>query len=64
MIDDATKLVSTCEAYQRFSHKTKASTQPVHVTNSSVVASAKMGHQYCWKVDSSSRQLYLHSDRS
>jgi hypothetical protein len=24
MIDNAAKLVSTCEAYQRFSHKTKA----------------------------------------
>jgi hypothetical protein len=30
VIDDATKLVSTCEACQKFSHKTKALVQPVH----------------------------------
>jgi hypothetical protein len=28
MIDDATKLVSTCETYQKFSHRSKAPTQP------------------------------------
>jgi hypothetical protein len=32
--------------------------------NSSIVASAKMGHQHCRKVDSSARQLHLHSNRS
>jgi hypothetical protein len=28
MIDDATKLVATCEACQKFSHHSKARTQP------------------------------------
>jgi hypothetical protein len=31
MIDDAAKLVSTCEAYQRFSRKTKVPAQPVQL---------------------------------
>jgi hypothetical protein len=31
MINDATKLVSTCEACQRFSHKTKTPAQPVQL---------------------------------
>jgi hypothetical protein len=31
MIDDATKLVSTCEACQRFSQKTKAPSQSVEL---------------------------------
>jgi hypothetical protein len=35
MIDDAAKLVSTREAYQRFSQKTKAPAQPVQLITSS-----------------------------
>jgi hypothetical protein len=35
MIDEATKLVSTCGACQRFSHKTKAPSQPVRLIASS-----------------------------
>jgi hypothetical protein len=31
MIDDATKLVSTCEAYQKFSHQLKAPAQPLQL---------------------------------
>jgi hypothetical protein len=31
MIDDAAKLISTCEACQRFSHKMKTPTQPVQL---------------------------------
>jgi hypothetical protein len=31
VIDDITKLISTCEAYQKFSCKTKAPTQPVQL---------------------------------
>jgi hypothetical protein len=31
MIDDVAKLVSTCEACQRFSRKTKAPAQPVQL---------------------------------
>jgi hypothetical protein len=32
--------------------------------NSSIVATAKIGHRHCRKVDSSTRQLHLHSNRS
>jgi hypothetical protein len=31
MIDDATKLISTCEACQKISCKTKATSQPVQL---------------------------------
>jgi hypothetical protein len=35
MIDDAAKLVSTCKAYQKFSHRSKAPTQPSQLIASS-----------------------------
>jgi hypothetical protein len=34
------------------------------VVNSTIMASAEMGHRHCRKADSSARQLYLHGNRS
>jgi hypothetical protein len=31
MIDDASKLVSTCEAYQKFPHRSKSPAQPLQL---------------------------------
>jgi hypothetical protein len=45
MINDVAKLVSTCQACQKFSRKTKASAQPVQLI-------APSSHRYHWKVDS------------
>jgi hypothetical protein len=63
MIDNAAKIVSTYEACQRFSRKIKGP-GVASAVNSSIVASVKMGHRHCRKIDSSARQLYLHSNHS
>jgi hypothetical protein len=58
MIDDAAKLVSTCEACQRFSRKTKVLEQPVQL----IAPSWSLRHSR--KADSSASQLHFHSGSS
>jgi hypothetical protein len=51
VIDDTVKLVSRCQACQKFSRKTKALAQPVQLIAPSWPLQ-QWGHQYHWKVDS------------
>jgi hypothetical protein len=59
IIDDVAKLVSMCEACQKFSHRSKAPAQPL-VVNSPVVASPVMGHRHRHQANTSAGQLHLH----
>jgi hypothetical protein len=63
MIDDAVKLVSTCEARQKnLSQDEGVGTNSA--TNSSAVALTEMGHRHNRKADSSARQLHFRSGSS
>jgi hypothetical protein len=58
IIDDIAKLVATCEACQKFSHRSKAPTQS-SIFNCSILASVMMGHWHSRQAHPSTGQLYI-----
>jgi hypothetical protein len=58
IIDDALKLLATCQTYQFFSPKYSSIVSTVSA-DYTIVAAAKMGHQHRRAIDNSTRKLQI-----